>query len=152
MAATVLQALGDLYETVDTPTELPSLYSGVIPEGGAVNFPQGRMVHKGTVPTYQRGRGKNGNTGIKYETTKVTFQLWYAGQVSTDPDQNGFNAADDAAERLMAVLTPLALQVDNSTQTVLRVDKKTVDYDGTRAGQGQFVFRADVDVTAQVDY
>lgn len=152
MATTVLQALGDLYESVSTPNQLPSLYSGVIPEGTQKLFPCARFVHKGTVPTYQKGRGKNGDSGIKYETTRGTFQLWYAGTNDVDPQQNGFDAADVAAESLMAVLTPLALTVDNAAATVLRIDKKTISYDQARAGQGQFIFRADVDVTAQVDY
>lgn len=150
MAATVLKALGDLYETVSPA--LPSLWSGDQPEGTARTFPNAAMIHLGTVPNYQRGKGKNGASGIKFETTRVTFKLWYAGSAGAGPTQNGFDAADLASEALMAAMTPLVLAVTGAQATVLKIDKKTVNRDGTRGSQGQFVFRADVDVTAQVDY
>lgn len=150
MADSALQGLIELYEGVEP--ELPDLWTGLQPEGTARTPPNAMLTDKGTVPRMQRGKGKNGNTGIKYETFKGLFQLWYAGKQSMDPLQNGYAAAVAGATALKAVLLPFALDVDNARQTYLTYENCPVVADSTRGTEGQFVFRADIPVTAVLDY
>jgi hypothetical protein len=150
MAATAVQGLIELYEDV-TP-DLPTLWTGLQPEGTARTPPNAMLTDKGAQPTMQRLKGKGGNTGIKYETFKGLFQLWYAGEASEDPNQNGYNAAVAGATALKAVLLPFALEVDLARQTYLTYQNCPVVADSTRGTVGQFVFRADIPVTAVLDY
>ncbi len=130
MAATVLKAFVELYSNVGG---LPTLRTAKIPEGEARTFPFAKMVHRDTVPRYQKG-------SIAYKTAKVRFQLWYTE----------FDAADTAAESLMAAMTPTALQVDDMTP-ILFIERYLLVEEVQRGGSAEYVYRADIDCRAEVE-
>ncbi len=136
MAATPLAALGDLYESV-SPT-LPVLWAEIQPEGRARNLPNGMISQKNSVPLVQRNAGVNGSTGVRVETVKARFSMWFAGR----------DLAGTALSSLLAYLTPFAVTVTGA-KTYLHVDDSSVPFEPQRGPQGEYVFVAWADVTVQ---
>jgi hypothetical protein len=141
VATTVIDALGDLYEGL-TPALPTPLWAGQQPEGTARALPNACLEETGRSDFgVQANAGANGGTGVRFETTRWRFSLWYAGMA---------DAAAGAAQ-LAAALTPKVVTVTGA-KTACEVERTATVAAAERGPDGEFLYRAEVDVRVAVAY